>query len=169
MKEQIIKRLIELYKQLLARYIKINMEQTINSRIIYEEALKAYKAKEHLTLDPSVPAELGCAQAQSVILKRADIDVPKYGYSGTRELYYFCKNSRLFIEMYNPLAGDVSICVSGTSSIGTLHGHVGTWGENHVMSNNSLNGIWEAFYSHQDWHDHFEKELGFITHYFRAI
>lgn len=72
-------------------------------------------------------------------------------------------------KVSTPLPGDIVIDPTGYSKKGSLHGHTGIWGNYDVMSNDSNTGLWTDNYTHDAWHNVFEKTLGFPTFYFRVL
>lgn len=72
-------------------------------------------------------------------------------------------------KVTSPLPGDIVICPTGYSSIGSQHGHTGIWGNFDVMSNDSNTGLWTDNYTQTAWDTVFHKTLGFPVYYFRVI
>lgn len=111
--------------------------------------------------------ELGCAEALSFILHSVSTpSFPKAGYLSTTDLYSWLKQHTH--QVTDPLPGDVIISPSGTSAINSLHGHcgiVGYWG---ILSNNSMNGLFEEFYTMQSWEAYYKEKLHFPIYYFRV-
>jgi hypothetical protein len=120
----------------------------------------------HLTLDPSVPKELGCAEAVSYILRQAGLAIPNGGFQGTAPLYVWLKAH--FDEVKTAQPGDIIICVTGQSAKNSPHGHVGEVGVTKIRSNDSNTGLWAENYTLESWKQYFGKTLGFPVHIFRV-
>lgn len=144
------------------------MNQTPNNLAVYNTA-KSLLGKR-LTLDPTVPKELQCAQSISYILKQAGIKgIPKKGFSSTKALYAFLSDNQpqFWYTVPAPLQGDIVLCVTGEGKY--PHGHAGIWGKTHVMSNSSDNGLWEPNYTHLQWRKYFGETGKFPIHFFRRL
>lgn len=123
---------------------------------IYNEA-KACLGK-HITLNNAVPAEVGCAESVSYVLKNAGIIVPAEGIASTVALDAWLASNPTFEKKVSPEEGAVGIAVTGTGN-GLVEGHaaiVGGFGVQFpgdfgFMSNNSDSGLflelwkWESF------------------------
>lgn len=145
-------------------------QQTSLERI-YETAKAALNTQ--LTLDPSIPAELGCAEAVSTILKRCEYDIPANGIPGTATLYAWLKNNPLFRELVDyqeaPKPGTIIISPAGTSSVGFPHGHVGIVARFGVLANDSNTGLFRENYTLQTWQQFFGGIRKLQTFYFEAV
>lgn len=123
-----------------------------------------------LTLDVTVPPDLGCAEAISYVLRNAGIEgIPQKGFAGTSQLYDFLLRSVQFIEVEISETGCIQIYVSGTSSIGSPHGHVFVVGKNSLMSNDSNSGLFLALWTAEAAARYYEGKLGFAPHFFKAL
>lgn len=123
---------------------------------------------EDLSTDPAVPPEVSCAVAVNNVYKKT-FGVEAGGGASTAAMYEVLKIDTRFSEVSAPLPGDIWICPSGTSLKGAPHGHVGIGGFYGILSNNSLNGLWEEYYTDASWKAYYETKLGFTTHYFRVV
>lgn len=121
----------------------------------------------HLTLDPTVDPELGCAEAVSTILAKAGVQgIPQRGFAGTHDLWQWLKTNRQFTETVNPEVGGVTISPTGTSVQGAdQHGHCGIVMQQGICSNNSSTGMWHENYTYDSWVESFGQR-GFPTYYF---
>lgn len=120
----------------------------------------------HITLDDTVPAELGCAEAVSyVLLKAGFTGLPAAGIAGTAALYAWLQSN--FTQVQTPLPGDVIISPTGYSSKGSAHGHVGIVAKFGVLSNDSDTGLFLEKYTLDTWKQYFGTIEGFPTFYFR--
>lgn len=121
---------------------------------------------QHLTLDPSVPFEVGCAEAVSTILAKAGVQgIPQRGFAGTWDLYQWLRTNRQFVEVVAPTYG--SIVVSPTDPDNpTKHGHTGIVLKHGIGSNDSSNGLFAENYTTDSWNTYFGKVHGFPVHYF---
>lgn len=118
---------------------------------------------KHLTLDNSVPASVGCAQAMSYLLKKCGYHIPDYGISSTVVMYDWL--TRYFVEISSPQPGAAIIAVTGTGVAGS-RGHVGIVGKESIMSNNSDNGLWMAHWTLPAWIQHYQNDLKMKVHFF---
>lgn len=119
-----------------------------------------------ITLDATVPSDLGCAEAVSYVLQKAGIQgIPPIGYAGTSDLYTWLQQH--FTAVTDPLPGDVVISPTGTSSIGTPHGHTGIVALYGILSNDSDTGLFMEKYTLASWQQYFGVALGFPVYYFR--
>ena len=84
--QQILSQLLVAYQQLLVLLQSKTAKQpaTTTDPVLYTIA-KACIGK-HLTLDPTVPQEVGCAEAISYILWKAGLPIPAKGIAGTAAL-----------------------------------------------------------------------------------
>lgn len=131
---------------------------------IYTAAAKCYE--KHITLDPSVPFDLGCAEAVSYVLKVSGIVFPTEGIAGTAALYTWLQQH--FILVVNPLPGDVVISPTGFSSKNSPHGHTGIVAKYGILSNDSDTGLFLEKYTIASWHQYFGVTEGFPVFYFRS-
>lgn len=164
-----IKKQIEIIKE----KIKLIMQQDYHS----ESSLRIYEiAKgslgQHLTLNQNVPAELGCAESVSTVLKKSGIPgIPDAGFEGTNELYTFLRGSKSFVQVPNAEDGAVIVSPSLIGANGQIkvHGHAGICGKYGIMSNESDNGLFTETWSYQNWHDYYVNTLGLYVNFFRAV
>lgn len=124
---------------------------------------------KHITLDNTVPPDLGCAEAVSYVLKNAGLPVPVGGFPGTAGLYSWLTNTSLFTQTRSPSPGDIVISPSGMSTKGDPHGHTGIVAKYGILSNNSDSGLFMEVYSIDTWDKYFGDTLGFPVYYFRAL
>lgn len=104
---------------------------------------------QHLTLDPSVPKETGCAQCMSYILKEAGYKIPKGGISGTYSLYEWLNKN--FHKTDTLEKGNILISVTGTGN-DKIRGHVGVVLDDEVIaSNNSKTGLLDTHWKYENW------------------
>lgn len=112
--------------------------------------------------------ELGCAEAVSYLLHT--LQVPGFSPTlSTNELYHELLNIKCFAEVKAPLPGDIIISPTGYSTKGSAHGHVGICAFHGIMSNNSMNGLWEQYYTELSWQQYYAGKLGFPVLYFRYV
>lgn len=134
---------------------------------LYNEAYAALGT--HLTLDPNVPKEVGCMEAVSKLLRGIGVEgIPVAGIPGTASGLTFLENSPQFEERHEtPLMGDIVMFATGTSTIGSQHGHVLVMGKEWLMSNDSDTGLWAAKYTLATALHYFSTVLGFPIRTFR--
>lgn len=112
--------------------------------------------------------ELGCAEAISyVLLKLKCPNFPAAGFLSTSDLYHWMQKN--FMQVSEPLPGDIIISPTGTSTKGAAHGHVGVVGFYGIMSNNSMTGLYDQFYTNVSWYQYYHDKLGFPVLYFRWV
>jgi hypothetical protein len=100
-------------------------QQTIYSNLLHY-------LEEHCTLDNSVPAEVGCAEAVSFILQKSGVaGLPLTGIAGTATLYEWLSNNPAFKRIYAPEPGAIIISPSeyGSARIRGYTGSVGKFGK----------------------------------------
>lgn len=112
----------------------------------------------------------GCAESVNAVAVRA-LGHAIGGGASVAAMYTILLDTSRFTPIANvteALPGDICICVTGTSTLGTnLHGHVGVVGVTWNMSNDSETATWEANYTRTSWETSFAAR-GFTTHYFRV-
>lgn len=123
---------------------------------------------KHLTLDPSVPFDVGCAEAVSTVLQQADIvSIPQRGFAGTWDLWQWLKYNKQFVQTTGPEYGGVVMSPTGTSTQGgDVHGHVGIILKKGIASNDSSNGMFNENYSFDAWVHSFHDVKGFPVYYY---
>lgn len=137
---------------------------TVKQLRIYNTAVTC--VEKHITLDPSVPAELGCAEAVSYILKLSGFTLPAEGIAGTAALYTWLEQN--FTPVSVPQYGDVIISPSGMSVNGSPHGHTGIVAKYGILSNDSDSGLFLEKYILASWAAYFHTIEGFPVFYFRS-
>lgn len=124
-------------------------------------------------LDKDIAAtqnELGCAEAVSYLLNHLKVPgFPPRGFLGTSDLFTWLLNSSAVFKVGDWLPGDIVISPSGHSTKGALHGHVGICGYHGIMSNNSMNGLFQQTYTDASWKEYYTEKLGFPVIYFRLV
>lgn len=119
---------------------------------------------QHLTLNPTVPKEVGCAQAMSFVLKKFGCDIPKNGISSTVEMKKWLDIN--FDKVDAPQRGSVMIAVTGTGSKKEYRGHVFVYGNEASMSNDSSTGLWKAHWFNENAKKYYGGTLGIPLHYY---
>lgn len=142
---------------------------------IYNEA-KACLGK-HITLNPAVSSEVGCAESVSKILSLAGIPaIPQAGIAGTAQLYQWLSNNPHFLRVEAPVQGAVIISPTGLGN-GTIEGHTGILGafgvntpnEYGILSNNSDNGLFQEKWNLLTWYEYYGQKGGLPIAIFKAI
>jgi len=132
---------------------------------------------KHMTLDASVPASVGCAEAVSAILRLAGINVPQRGIASTNALLVFCQaHPEIFTSISEPEQGALLISATGTGNGKLSNGHTGFFGGFGVMypddwgicSNNSDSGLFLELWNWTKWIAYFQKLGGMTPHIFRV-
>lgn len=112
--------------------------------------------------------ELGCAEAVSYILLQLKCNgFPKAGFLSTTDLYYWMK--KYFTQVSEPKAGDIVICPTGMGKSPASHGHVGIVAQHGILSNNSMTGLFDEYYTQEKWKAYYVDKLGFPVIYFNVI
>lgn len=112
--------------------------------------------------------ELGCAEAVSYLLKHLHVNNFSPTLS-TQALYLQLSANAAFQKVELGLPGDIIISPTGSSTKGALHGHVGICGYHGIMSNNSMSGLWDQYYTDESWRIYYQTKLGFPVYYFRLL
>lgn len=124
----------------------------------------------HLTLDPTVDPELGCAESVSSVLAKAGVQgIPQRGFAGTYDLWQWLKTNRQFTETVDPEVGGITISPTGTSVQGAeQHGHVGITLIHGIGSNDSSTGLFQENYTYESWVESFGQR-GFPVYYYSLV
>lgn len=127
-------------------------------------------AKESLGKDiAATQNELGCAEAVSYVLNQVRVPgFPSHGFLGTEEMWnWLIVNAWKIDSEMDAKPGDIIISPTGTSIKNAQHGHVGIVAKFGILSNNSMNGLWEETYTISTWYDYYGKKLGFPVYFYR--
>lgn len=130
----------------------------------------------HITLNNAVPAEVGCAEAVSYILRAAGLKVPNGGIAGTASLYEWLVANPAFEKVDDPEQGAVIISPTGTGN-GSVEGHTGIvgsfglqwpddWG---IVSNDSASGYFLETWSYARWKAYYASVGNLPIYFFRAV
>lgn len=129
-----------------------------------------------MTLDPSVPARVGCAECVSAILRLAGIAVPQRGIAGTSALLVYClAHPEHFTEIHTPEQGALLISASGSGNGNLSNGHTGffgafgvavpnDWG---ICSNDSQTGLFLELWTWAKWQVYYQQYGGMRPRIFR--
>ena len=111
--------------------------------------------------------ELGCAEAVSFLLAQVTPNFPNGSFLSTTKLFNYLSKNPNFKLTDGYKLGRIII----TPTDGKKIGHTGICGSGWVMSNNSMNGLWQANYkiSTDAWRNYYEKKLGLKTYFFDLI
>lgn len=131
------------------------------------DAGKASLEKD-LVNDPTVPNEVQCA-AQVNAVHRLAFGNDVGGGASTKLMYESLLKDPRFKQVDEYSAGRIIISPTGYSSKGAPHGHVGICGYYGVMSNNSLNGLWQQVYDEASWKRYYHDKLGFPVYFFERL
>lgn len=148
---------------------------TLTQQKIYANLIKYLE--EHCTLDNTVPAEVGCAEAASFILEKSGVlGLPLKGIAGTATLYQWLLANPAFKRVYEPEQG--ALIISPTSyGNGTISGHVGFLGalgkmyagDYGIVSNDSNTGLLLELWDLSRWEKFYGKQGGLPVAFFRAL
>jgi hypothetical protein len=148
---------------------------TPNATRIYNEA-KSCLGK-HITLNPNVPADVGCAEAVSSVLKQAGIgSLPIAGFAGTANLYRWLLTNPNFLLIEQPEQGAIVVSPTGFGN-GLVEGHTGILGafgvqfpnEYGILSNNSDNGLFQEKWNLLTWWENYGLKGHLPVALFRAL
>ena len=131
----------------------------------------------HLTLDPSVPIEVGCAECQSKLMQIAGMSVPKNGIAGTIAFNEWFTVNPDFKEIFEPEQGCIIVAVTSTGNGKVKNGHIGTmaafnlmyvqdWG---ICSNDSNTGTLREQWSLKDFIAYYQTYGGLEIHMYRPL
>ncbi|MBX4216139.1 hypothetical protein KW797_04290, partial [Candidatus Parcubacteria bacterium] len=110
--------------------------------------------------------ELGCAEAVSYVFNHVGVqDFPKNGFLSTLEFHIWLKKNAQ--EVAEPSLGDIIISPTGSSSKKATHGHIGIVARHGILSNNSMNGLWQEYYTQESWKAYYGSKLGFPVFFYR--
>ena len=149
-----------------------SMQTQTNRLRLYEEAKKAIG--ENLVFDSPDTSyderETGCVLAVRAIFRRA-LGKELCDTASTIVLYRSLLQDARFTKVDSPQKGDIIINPTSFGN-GSVTGHVGIYGVDGVMSNDSRDGLkgqWRLNYSYAYWKSWFEKGGGIPTYYFRMV
>lgn len=110
---------------------------------------------------------LGCAETVNNICKAA-LGEPIGGGASTYLMYDALRNVARFIEVQEPLPGDIVISPSGYGKL--PHGHVGIMDDGvTIMSNNSSDGIFKRNFTRASWDLRYKTKGKFPVRFFRPL
>lgn len=137
-----------------------------NSQKLYLAA-KASLGKD-MVEDPTIEPFLSCAASVNEVFKLA-FGKEIGGGASTALLYQTLRADPRFALAPGNAVGNIIISPSGMSSKGAPHGHVGICGMYGILSNNSMNGLWQEYYTEQSWDSYYVEKLGFPVFYFKVL
>lgn len=114
----------------------------------------------------------GCADSMCGVLTKAFPRNVGFPWTvSTYTLWQSLRNSPKYIQVSNPLPGDILVSPTGTSAILNTpikNGHTGIVGAvGTIMSNNSLKGIWESNFTMDSWKARYVDRGGYKMYFFR--
>lgn len=119
-----------------------------------------------LSTDPSIPPEVSCAVAVNNVYRKT-FGHELGGGASTAAMYWVLKSDSRFEAISDPLPGDIVISPSGASVKNAPHGHVGIVAKHGILSNNSLNGLFQETYTLESWKQYYCNKLGFPQLFYR--
>lgn len=147
-----------------------------------EPRLKLYQAAfDSLDTDASpsdvAPDEYGCAESVWTLIRQAlKLKLGAAPILSTKLLLIALRQSKYFMQVQEPLPGDIIICATGTGNGTLLWGHCGIVGRNTapdgsvwIMSNDSVSGTFKVNYTLKSWTRHYYLKGGFPINYFRPV
>lgn len=139
------------------------------NRIILYEVARACIGRD-ITPEDIVPDEVACAATVNAVYKMA-FGSEIGGGASTTFLYRALVEHKDFIEVIQPLEGDIIISPTGYSAFPNTpikNGHVGIVGVNGIiMSNSSSNGLFSENFNMISWKKRYQTNGGYPIHYFR--
>ena len=157
-----LKQLVQLFKNAISPVTAGN-----NRLILFATAVKA------LGTDASpndvAPDEYACAETVWDILAMAfPLNVGFPFTVSTNQLYKFLKNCSQYIQVDNPLEGDIIISPTGYGNGVLPNGHTGIIGQLPlIMSNSSATGTFEENYTIDGWKARYAVKGGYPVYFFR--
>lgn len=133
--------------------------------------------EQHCTLDNTVPAEVGCAEAVSFILQKSGIaGLPLTGIPGTATLYQWLSQNPHFQRVYAPEPGAIIISPTGYGN-NTISGHTGFLGklgkmyhgDYGIVSNDSNTGLLLELWDLTRWQKYYGQQGALPVAFFRAL
>jgi hypothetical protein len=161
-KELVVRLLSQLVVLLQAQLA--NLKSADTTKRVYEEAEKALGT--HITLNDSVPATVGCAEAVSAILQRAGCNIPAGGIAGTASLKKWLDTNATLVSKPSP--GCVVVSPTGESTMQSPHGHTGIVCKYGIASNDSNTGLFHEGYTMDSWEELFRNKLGFPVYFYQV-
>lgn len=137
-----------------------------------EELAKLAKEKigTDFTDDKIVPDDVSCVFATTTILNELDPDIPIMYH--TKVFQDWLAGSLKFQEIYEPEAGSIVICATGTNTRPDIisNGHTGIYLDDfNIVSNSSESGLWQQNYDRLSWRQRFYYRGGFVIRLFKKI
>ncbi len=120
----------------------------------------------------AAPDEYGCADSVNQVYHKAFNEYIQVPGISTAALYRAMILNARFQRVSVPLPGDIIISPTGSSYFPNTpipNGHVGIVGKNHIMSNNSLTGKWDTYYTLMSWDERYKTKGGYPTYFFRRV
>ena len=146
------------------------MEQTINSRRIYNTAKSLLYPQRDITPQDLTDDDVACAESVSQVLRMCGVrGISQLGIVSTIRMFEFLSSSEQFIKVETPLPGDVIISVTGTGNGKLSNGHCGITGVINIMNNHSDTGLWIASYTLEQWEKRYHDYGGMVSNFFRMI
>lgn len=128
---------------------------------------------EHLTMNPNVPNDVGCAEAVSAVLHKAGYDLPEEGEAGVNALIAWMLKQG-FIEKAAPEPGDVITAHSPDHNDPT-YAHCGIVLKYGIASNTSFNelgfsaGRFQENYNLGGWNRYFKQKHKCQVRFFQPV
>jgi len=138
------------------------------AEILYRVA-KSNLGKD-VTPNDVVADEVACAETVNAIHKQAFGDEIGGGAS-TFKMWEAIKKRKDFVEVSGYEVGAIIISPTGTRNRETelTHGHVGICGNHQIMSNNSLTGIWDTYFTKEKWEKYYRDKGAYPIYYYRKV
>lgn len=139
--------------------------------ILYTKAVSCLD--KHITLNPAVPADVGCAEAVSYVMRLAGVNDGILGIAGTAQLDAWLVSSPLFKKVLAPTPGAILVSPTGSGN-GEVEGHTGIVAKFNVqypndygvLSNNSNNGLFMEQWSISAWAKNYHSKGGLPMNYY---
>ena len=150
-------------KDTFRRLFSFNNQPTVESLKLYQTAKNALGQ----ALSPKY-THYGCAEAVNNVSLRA-FGEPVCDSPSTMVMYQTLLEHPKYVQVYNPVYGDIIISPTGYGNGKISNGHVGILGKYGIMSNSSVSLKWELGYNMASWKQRYQNLGGYPIYYFRKI
>jgi hypothetical protein len=153
----------------------------INEKIYMDTPSETlYKTAKSLIGQNLAPGNemLGCAISVSAVYNKAFPANPPVRFASTTEWFDYLRNNSLWVNVREPEPECIIVSPTGQIPANSplQHGHIGIIGKLnaddgslYIMSNNSLEGIWDVNFTVKKWADYYQKYGQIPTYYYKLM